>query len=334
MLRPPAATSLHRSRAPWDPIVYPHTTSHDVPIAGLAVLNKDTPCCAGYPFVGVVVEDLDGGDDVGFEAERRAVAEVVKNLVADVRIGVVHHGHDALPEHVDVLLDMAGAELAECQPSFARINRTSRRRFRVTFEAINEEFKQIFPRMFRGGRAHLTLTESEDVLDAGIEITAQPPGKKLQSLTLLSGGEQALTATALIFALFLTNPAPICVLDEVDAPLDDANVERFCDLLDAMVAQTNTRYLIVTHNAVSMARMHRLFGVTMVEPGVSRLVSVNLHGAEALLAAGADPERFRERRTRSLRSLARPGLRSQWTKAEAIDEYFPRFRPHLRICSP
>ena len=114
---------------------------------------------------------------------------------------------------------------------------------------------------------------------------AQPPGKKLAALTLLSGGEQALTAVALIFGLFLTNPAPICVLDEVDAPLDDANVERFCDLLDAMVAQTNTRYLIVTHNAVSMARMHRLFGVTMVEPGVSRLVSVNLHGAEALLAA-------------------------------------------------
>jgi chromosome segregation protein len=114
---------------------------------------------------------------------------------------------------------------------------------------------------------------------------AQPPGKKLAALTLLSGGEQALTAVALIFGLFLTNPAPICVLDEVDAPLDDANVERFCDLLDAMVAQTQTRYLIVTHNAVSMARMHRLFGVTMVERGVSRLVSVNLQSAEALLAA-------------------------------------------------
>ncbi|MBO9527650.1 MAG: chromosome segregation protein, partial [Sphingobium yanoikuyae] len=127
--------------------------------------------------------------------------------------------------------------------------------------------------------------DSDDPLEAGLEIMAQPPGKKLAALTLLSGGEQALTAVALIFGLFLTNPAPICVLDEVDAPLDDANVERFCDLLDAMVAQTRTRYLIVTHNAVSMARMHRLFGVTMVERGVSRLVSVNLHGAEALLAA-------------------------------------------------
>ena len=114
---------------------------------------------------------------------------------------------------------------------------------------------------------------------------AQPPGKRLSSLTLLSGGEQALTAVALIFALFLTNPAPICVLDEVDAPLDDANVERFCDLLDAMSEATDTRYLIVTHNAVTMSRMHRLYGVTMIEAGVSRLVSVDLGGAERLLAA-------------------------------------------------
>ena len=117
-----------------------------------------------------------------------------------------------------------------------------------------------------------------------MEIFAQPPGKRLQSLTLLSGGEQALTATALIFALFLTNPAPICVLDEVDAPLDDANIDRFCDLLDSMVRETHTRYMIVTHNAVTMSRMHRLFGVTMVEKGVSRLVSVDLGEAEALAA--------------------------------------------------
>ena len=136
-----------------------------------------------------------------------------------------------------------------------------------------------------GGQAHLALIDSEDPLEAGLEIYAQPPGKRLQSLTLLSGGEQALTAIALIFALFLTNPAPICVLDEVDAPLDDANIDRFCDLLDAMVRETETRYLIVTHNAVTMSRMHRLFGVTMVEKGVSRLVSVDLGGAEELLAA-------------------------------------------------
>jgi chromosome segregation protein len=139
--------------------------------------------------------------------------------------------------------------------------------------------------LFSGGEAHLEMIDSDDPLDAGLEIMAQPPGKKLTSLTLLSGGEQALTAVALIFALFLTNPAPLCVLDEVDAPLDDANVERFCDLLDLMTRTTDTRYLIVTHNAVTMARMHRLYGVTMVEKGISRLVSVDLVGAQDLLAA-------------------------------------------------
>ena len=122
-------------------------------------------------------------------------------------------------------------------------------------------------------------------MEAGLEIYAQPPGKRLQSLSLLSGGEQALTAIALIFALFLTNPAPICVLDEVDAPLDDANVTRFCDLLDEMTRRTETRFLRITHHAVTMARMHRLYGVTMIEQGVSRLVSVDLGGAERLLAA-------------------------------------------------
>ena len=141
--------------------------------------------------------------------------------------------------------------------------------------------------MFDGGQAHLELVESDDPLEAGLEIMAQPPGKRLSTLTLLSGGEQALTAVALIFALFLTNPAPICVLDEVDAPLDDANVERFCDLLDRMTEETDTRYLIVTHNAVTMSRMHRLYGVTMIEKGVSRLVSVDLGGAETLLAANS-----------------------------------------------
>jgi ABC-type multidrug transport system ATPase subunit len=137
---------------------------------------------------------------------------------------------------------------------------------------VDQHFRRLFTALFEGGQAHLALVDSDDPLEAGLEIFAQPPGKRLQSLTLLSGGEQALTAVALIFALFLTNPAPICVLDEVDAPLDDANIERFCDLLDAMVGETDTRYLIVTHNAVTMSRMHRLFGVTMIEKGVSRLV--------------------------------------------------------------
>ncbi|RVT94386.1 chromosome segregation protein SMC [Sphingomonas crocodyli] len=169
--------------------------------------------------------------------------------------------------------------------SIGSLNREGRTRLLAAFEAVDKHFRRLFTTLFAGGEAHLALIDSEDPLEAGLEIMAQPPGKKLGSLTLLSGGEQALTAVALIFALFLTNPAPICVLDEVDAPLDDANIERFCDLLIAMTQETETRYLIVTHNAVTMSRMHRLFGVTMVERGVSRLVSVDLGGAEQLLAA-------------------------------------------------
>ncbi|TZG24632.1 chromosome segregation protein SMC [Sphingomonas montanisoli] len=169
--------------------------------------------------------------------------------------------------------------------SIGSLNREGRTRLLAAFEAVDQHFRRLFTTLFAGGEAHLALIDSDDPLEAGLEIMAQPPGKKLGSLTLLSGGEQALTAVALIFALFLTNPAPICVLDEVDAPLDDANIERFCDLLIAMTQETDTRYLIVTHNAVTMSRMHRLFGVTMVERGVSRLVSVDLGGAEQLLAA-------------------------------------------------
>lgn len=174
--------------------------------------------------------------------------------------------------------------IARLRGSIGSLNREGRERLRAAFEEVDGHFRVLFTRLFEGGQAHLALVDSDDPLEAGLEIYAQPPGKRLQSLSLLSGGEQALTATALIFALFLTNPAPICVLDEVDAPLDDANVERFCDLLDSMVATTATRYLIVTHNAVTMSRMHRLFGVTMAEKGVSRLVSVDLGEAELLAA--------------------------------------------------
>ncbi|MBB3953293.1 chromosome segregation SMC family protein [Novosphingobium sediminicola] len=180
------------------------------------------------------------------------------------------------------------AELAEAvnrlRGSIGNLNREGRERLRAAFEAVDGHFRRLFTTLFQGGQAHLALVDSDDPLEAGLEIFAQPPGKRLQSLTLLSGGEQALTAVALIFALFLTNPSPICVLDEVDAPLDDANIERFCDLLEAMTRETETRYLVVTHNAVTMSRMHRLFGVTMVERGVSRLVSVDLSAAEQLLA--------------------------------------------------
>ncbi|EIZ78866.1 chromosome segregation protein [Novosphingobium sp. Rr 2-17] len=181
------------------------------------------------------------------------------------------------------------AELAEAvnrlRGSIGNLNREGRERLRAAFEAVDGHFRRLFTQLFQGGQAHLALVDSDDPLEAGLEIYAQPPGKRLQSLTLLSGGEQALTAVALIFGLFLTNPAPICVLDEVDAPLDDANIERFCDLLEAMTKETDTRYLVVTHNAVTMSRMHRLFGVTMVERGISRLVSVDLVAAEQLLAA-------------------------------------------------
>ena len=178
-----------------------------------------------------------------------------------------------------------GLAVNRLRGSIGTLNREGRQRLLAAFEAVDGHFRRLFTTLFNGGQAHLALVDSDDPLEAGLEIMAQPPGKKLQSLTLLSGGEQALTAVALIFGLFLTNPAPICVLDEVDAPLDDANIERFCDLLDAMTQETLTRYLIVTHNAVTMSRMHRLFGVTMVEQGVSRLVSVDLGGAETLLAA-------------------------------------------------
>ena len=178
-----------------------------------------------------------------------------------------------------------GLAVNRLRGSIGTLNREGRQRLLAAFEAVNGHFRRLFSTLFNGGQAHLELVDSDDPLEAGLEIMAQPPGKKLQSLTLLSGGEQALTAVALIFGLFLTNPAPICVLDEVDAPLDDANIERFCDLLDAMTRETATRYLIVTHNAVTMSRMHRLFGVTMIEQGVSRLVSVDLGGAETLLAA-------------------------------------------------
>ena len=178
-----------------------------------------------------------------------------------------------------------GLAVNRLRGSIGTLNREGRQRLLAAFEAVDGHFRRLFTTLFNGGQAHLALVDSDDPLEAGLEIMAQPPGKKLQSLTLLSGGEQALTAVALIFGLFLTNPAPICVLDEVDAPLDDANIERFCDLLDAMTQETATRYLIVTHNAVTMSRMHRLFGVTMVEQGVSRLVSVDLGGAESLLAA-------------------------------------------------
>lgn len=165
------------------------------------------------------------------------------------------------------------------------LNREGRERLIAAFDVVNTQFQRLFTHLFNGGTAELQLIESDDPLEAGLEILARPPGKKPQTMTLLSGGEQALTAMALIFAVFLTNPAPICVLDEVDAPLDDHNVERYCNLMDEMAATTDTRFVIITHNPITMARMNRLFGVTMAEQGVSQLVSVDLQAAERLAEA-------------------------------------------------
>lgn len=163
------------------------------------------------------------------------------------------------------------------------LNREGRGRLLAAFDQVNRNFGALFKHLFGGGEANLVLVESDDPLEAGLEILAQPPGKKLSTLSLLSGGEQTLTALSLIFAVFLANPSPICVLDEVDAPLDDANVGRFCDLLDEMIERTETRFLVITHHAVTMGRMDRLFGVTMQEQGVSQLVSVDLAAAERIV---------------------------------------------------
>ena len=168
----------------------------------------------------------------------------------------------------------------------SNLNREGRERLNAAFGVVNGHFKRLFTTLFGGGEAELTLVDSDDPLEAGLEIMARPPGKKPQSLGLLSGGEQALTATALIFAVFLTNPSPICVLDEVDAPLDDANVERYCDLLQQMAGETDTRFVVITHNPITMSRMDRLFGVTMAERGISQVVSVDLEAAERLREAG------------------------------------------------
>jgi len=202
------------------------------------------------------------------------------NLRAEEDAKEVQAEHDMLStEKADL-----EAAIAKLRTGIASLNKEGRERLLAAFDEVNTNFSRLFTHLFGGGEARLVLVESDDPLEAGLEILCQPPGKKLSTLSLLSGGEQTLTALALIFAVFLANPAPICVLDEVDAPLDDANVTRFCDLLDEMTRQTDTRFLIITHHAVTMARMDRLFGVTMGEQGVSQLVSVDLKKAEQMVA--------------------------------------------------
>jgi chromosome segregation protein len=190
-------------------------------------------------------------------------------------------------EHIKLAAEQA--DLAEAirklRMAIGSLNKEGRERLLDAFHKVDAHFRELFALLFGGGSAELQLVESDDPLEAGLEILAKPPGKKPATMTLLSGGEQALTALSLIFAVFLTNPSPICVLDEVDAPLDDANVERFCDLLEDMRRKTDTRFITITHNPITMARMDRLFGVTQAERGVSQLVSVELEQAERLLEA-------------------------------------------------
>jgi chromosome segregation protein len=217
------------------------------------------------------------GDVTRLKRQRDALGAV--NLRAEEDAKDVREELEALStEKVDL-----EAAVAKLRHGIANLNSEGRERLLAAFETVNKNFEMLFKHLFGGGAAELVLVESDDPLEAGLEIMCQPPGKKLSTLSLLSGGEQTLTAMSLIFAVFLANPSPICVLDEVDAPLDDANVTRFCDLLDEMTTQTNTRFLIITHHAVTMSRMERLFGVTMGEKGVSQLVSVDLRQAEEII---------------------------------------------------
>lgn len=218
------------------------------------------------------------GDVNRLKRQREALGAV--NLRADEDAKDVQAEHDTLAAEK---FDLSEA-IRTLRGGIASLNKEGRERLLTAFEQVNSNFAMLFTHLFAGGEANLVMVESDDPLEAGLEIMCQPPGKKLSTLSLLSGGEQTLTAMALIFAVFLANPAPICVLDEVDAPLDDANVTRFCDLLDEMCRQTDTRFLIITHHAVTMSRMDRLFGVTMAEQGVSQLVSVDLKKAETLVA--------------------------------------------------
>ena len=203
------------------------------------------------------------------------------NLRAEEELREVETQHGSLTSERDDLVEA----IKRLRQGIQNLNREARERLLASFEMVSNHFKHLFTELFGGGTAELQLIEHEDPLEAGLEIIAKPPGKKPATLSLLSGGEQALTALALIFAVFLTNPAPICVLDEVDAPLDDHNIERFCDLLDEMTRSTDTRFVIITHNPITMARMNRLYGVTMAERGVSQLVSVDLEGAVKLREA-------------------------------------------------
>jgi chromosome segregation protein len=233
-------------------------------VAGLAGIEPD----AALPDVPTIEAELER-----LRRDRERLGAV--NLRAEEELTEIETQHDTLAAERDDLVEA----IARLRQGIISLNKEARERLLASFATVNTHFQRLFTELFGGGTAELQLIEHDDPLEAGLEIFAKPPGKKPATLSLLSGGEQALTALALIFAVFLTNPAPICVLDEVDAPLDDHNVERFCDLLDEMTRSTDTRFVIITHNPITMARMNRLFGVTMAERGISQLVSVDLEAA-------------------------------------------------------
>ncbi len=200
------------------------------------------------------------------------------NLRADTEADIMQGEIDKLQSEKDDLV----AAIAKLRQGIGQLNREARERLDNAFIQVNERFQTLFKRLFNGGKAHLELIDNEDPLNAGLEIFASPPGKKMQILSLLSGGERTLTALALLFAVFQTNPSPICVLDEAEAALDESNIDRFCSLVEDIARETGTRFLIITHQRLTMARMDRLYGVTMSEKGVSQLVSVDLAGAVAM----------------------------------------------------
>jgi chromosome segregation protein len=231
-------------------------------------------------------------DDAELPALADADRELAKLKADRERLGGVNLQADddlvrIAGEHEGMHKDKADVEaaIAKLRAAIAEINKEGESRLQTAFDAVDTHFRNLFTTLFGGGEARLQMTEAEDPLEVGLEIVAKPPGKKPTTLSLLSGGEQSLTAMALIFAVFLTNPSPICVLDEVDAPLDDANVDRFCTLLEKMATDTDTRFLVITHHPMTMSRMSRLFGVTMAEKGVSQLVSVDLETAQRFTEA-------------------------------------------------
>ncbi|MGE0847025.1 MAG: chromosome segregation protein SMC [Flavobacteriaceae bacterium] len=258
-------------------------------LADVAAAIEETLECP--PEKALAVAGVEAGEELPAADRLESTLERLKR--DRERIGAVNLRAEEEAREEQERFDALSGEKSDLEQAVARLrqaiqslNREGRERLVAAFETVNGHFQTLFAKLFGGGAAELQFTESDDPLEAGLEIVARPPGKRPATLTLLSGGEQALTAIALIFAVFLTNPAPICVLDEVDAPLDDANVERFCLLMEEMTRLTETRFIVITHNPITMSRMNRLFGVTMAERGVSQLVSVDLVDAERLREAG------------------------------------------------